>query len=138
MKKLSLVVSLAALLSACGASPTAPTERPIPAGTITAANDLSISGCLNNQCDSFSVTVTNTGVGCVSPQDLAGTITLTKTADGRQSTANWELTLGDKATDPIRPGQSRTAVRSSGSLYDPPGAGTWTFAVTKQTNMRCQ
>lgn len=121
--------------TACGGT-TTPTPEIIQPAVIVATGNLTYDLCLGNDCSDFHFSVTNAGTGCASTTDLAGTVTLTNGA-GVTSTANWVLTLGEKATGVFRPGQVKTATRDSGSLRSAAGNGTYNIALTKRTDVKC-
>jgi hypothetical protein len=140
VKYRALILPLVAMLmSACGdsgRSPTAASTEAAPAA-ISASSDLSLISCAGTTCDGFTFSLTNAGPGCASATDLAGTVSI-RPADGSiASTANWALTVDDKATRYFKSGETKTATRDTGVLTIPAGTNTYSITITKQTDMVC-
>lgn len=72
MKRLVVMLSLAAIVSACGSSPTAPTPPPIPTANLSFMGNLNVTACTlaaaGNvySCFAYNGAATNTGGGCAS------------------------------------------------------------------------
>lgn len=132
MRRLTCLFVLFGLTACSGDDrPTAPS---IPTAMLS-PSALVMTSCAGDLCTSFNFTLTNQGPGCVDP-DLGGTITLRKEA-GQTSTASWEIPIGERSAGVFRPGTTRRATRSGGSLIDSPGPGTFSIAFLTQRYVPC-
>lgn len=131
----AIILALAAVTFACAGSPSAPS---VPSPAVHAVGQLTFDTCVNSSCDGVRFSVTNEGPGCADPTTLHGNVMLREN-DTVVKTGDWELTLGEKVAGVFKPGQTRQAVGSFGTLTNVANhVYTFQASVTSETAISCQ
>jgi hypothetical protein len=136
MRTHQAIIFAAALATvSCAGSPTAPT---VPRPAVHAVGQLAFDTCINSSCDGVRFSVTNEGPGCADPTTLRGNVMLREN-DTIVKTGDWELTLSEKVAGVFRPGQTRQAVGSFGTLTNVTNhVYTFQASVTSERAISCQ